>query len=141
MRLLPLLFAAPLLAALTPCLGEEAVPASTEELAWFAGRWATAPADLEGFTTLTPEPIDCAKAVTITIRDGALYRAVTLRDGRQVESGFEVMRFAGNYPWWPLDGGGTAVAKRLDAQSFVLAATSMGKAQWAQGRKHIRCAE
>lgn len=131
-----------LISMLLPALAfADVVNAPIRELQWFAGRWATGPADVPGYKTITPGTPDCSKAVSIRIgADGILHRTVTLRNGSVIDAGFNVKKFGGNYPWWPTGDGPGAVAKRIDENTFVLAATGMmGKADWKNAIKHMRC--
>ncbi|MEC7118465.1 MAG: hypothetical protein VXW65_00980 [Pseudomonadota bacterium] len=124
-------------------MAHAAVPAATSaDIAWFEGSWATAPADVEGYETILPEPPDCQRVVQIErLSPTAIRRVSTLKDGSVHAVDFEVKQFGANFPWWPVhDVGMALVAKRLDDQRFVLASTGeMGRADWNRGLQHIRC--
>lgn len=113
--------------------------ADTQEVAFFIGRWATAPSDQPGFETLAPPP-DCGRAVEIVTDGGSLItRTATLRSGERRSTRFTVKALGGTFPWWPESGAPALVARRLDADSFILARTFSGKADWDQAIKHTRC--
>lgn len=113
--------------------------ASAQESRWFAGKWATGPADVPGFETIA-EPADCKTAVDITTTGPAtIRRTVRLRNGELRSNEFTVKSFNGNFPWWSKDGIGGPVAKRMGADSFILATTRNGKADWPNALKHTRC--
>ena len=125
------LFASPALA--------QAPNATEQEVRWFAGKWAVGPADAPGFETIAGAA-DCASAVTIAVTGSAtIKRTVRLRNGELHASKFTVKSFNGNFPWWNKDGMGGPVAKRTGADSFVLATTRNGKADWPNALKHTRC--
>jgi len=120
-------------------LAAQAPDASPADISFFAGRWATGPADVEGFETIYPKGPDCSKAVEIVKEGGAkIRRIVILRNGVRHEASFTVKRFGVNFPWWT-DAGAAPVARRIDANTFILAATRVGKADWARAIKHTRC--
>jgi hypothetical protein len=124
--------------ALSPAIAE-APDAAAQEVRWFVGKWATGPADVPGFETIAGNP-DCKTAVDISATGPAtIQRTARLRDGTSHTSEFRVKSFNGNFPWWSKDGIGGPVAKRTGADSFVLATTRNGKADWAGARKHTRC--
>ncbi len=114
------------------------IPNATEQDArWFAGKWATGPADAPEFVV---EAADCKAAVEIVPTGPAtIRRTVRLRNAQSRSSEFTVKTFNGNFPWWSKDGIGGPVAKRTGTDSFVLAATRNGKADWSNALKHIRC--
>jgi hypothetical protein len=139
-RAIRIFFAAIMCApAMIQSLAAEVPDASAADVSFFAGRWATGPADVEGFETIHPKGPDCSKAVEIVKEDGAkIRRIVILRDGVRHEATFTVKRFGANFPWWT-DVGPAPVARRIDANTFILAATRVGKADWAGAIKHTRC--
>lgn len=115
--------------------------ASPEDTAWFAGQWATGPADVPGHDTLGPTP-DCSRAVTIRVVKGnVIVRETRLKDGSLHSAEFSVKHFGQNFPWWPTDGGfGGPVAKRTGDDVFLLARTGeMGRADWNNALQHTRC--
>lgn len=116
------------------------VPNATEQdIRWFAGKWATGPADVPGFETIAEAP-DCKAAVEIAATGPAtIRRTVRLRNGELRSNEFTVKSFNGNFPWWSKDGIGGPVAKRTATDSFVLATTRTGKADWPNALKHTRC--
>lgn len=117
----------------------QARDATEQEVHSFAGRWAVSPADASGFETIAGGA-DCAAAVTIaTTGPATIRRTVRLRSGDLRANEFTVKSFAGNFPWWSKDGAGGPVAKLTGADSFVLAPTRNGKADWANALKHSRC--
>lgn len=133
-------------AACASCLGTAApaqvspVPASADDLAFFVGQWATGPAPVEGYETMPTQSPNCARAVRIEAgADKLLVRMVKLRDGQTSAAAFRVMRFAGHYPWWPADGGPAPVARKVDADSFDLGPTQVGRVDWSQAIRHYRC--
>lgn len=128
------------LALLAPLATADVPAASAAELAWFEGRWATGPADVPGHDTIAAEAPDCQRAVSIR-RSGQdrLERSTTLRDGSTHIAEFEIRKFGGNYPWWPVSGQPGPVAKRTGDNVFVLAPTDMGRAQWDRALQHTRC--
>jgi hypothetical protein len=135
-----ILFAAIVCApAMIQPLAAEVPDASAADVSFFAGRWATGPADREGFETIYPKGPDCSKTVEIVKEGGAkIRRIVILRNGVRHEATFTVKRFGVNFPWWT-DAGPAPVARRIDANTFILAATRVGKADWAGAIKHTRC--
>ena len=126
--------------ALSPAIAE--VPDATEqEVRWFVGKWATGPADVPGFETIAGGA-DCKAAIDISARGAAtIQRTVRLRDGALRTNEFRVKSFKGNFPWWSKDGIGGPVAKRTGEDSFILATTRNGKADWSGALKHTRCPE
>ncbi len=116
------------------------VPNATEpEVRWFVGKWAVGAADVPEFGMIAGGG-DCKAAVDIAATGPlTIRRTVRLRNGTLRSSEFTVKSFAGNFPWWSKDGIGGPVAKRIDAESFVLATTRNGKADWTNGLKHTRC--
>jgi hypothetical protein len=133
-------------AACFACLGTAAsvraapVPATAEDLAFFVGQWATGPAPVDGYETISAQSPDCARAVRIEAGpDDRLVRTVMRRDGQDSSAAFRVMRFAGHYPWWPIDGGPGPVAREVDADSFDLAPIGVGRADWTRAIRHYRC--
>lgn len=120
-------------------LAAEARDATAAEAAFFVGRWATGPADVEGFETIYPKGPDCSKSVEIVAEGGAVIRRIViLRNGARHEATFTVRSFGGNYPWWT-DAGPSPVARRIDDKTFVLAPTRVGKADWRNAIKHTKC--
>lgn len=127
--------------ALAPARAAPPAPAAPEEIAFFLGPWATEPAPVEGFETLAATPPDCAQPVRIERGpDDSIMRTARRRGGQESTVAFRVMRFAGNYPWWPVEGGPGPIARRVDADSFDLAPMAMGRADWARAIRHHRCA-
>ncbi len=118
------------------------IPNATEqEVRWFVGKWAVGAADVPGFETIAGAG-DCKAAVDIAVMGPAtIRRVVRLRNGELRFNEFTVKSFSGNFPWWSKDGIGGPVAKRTGADSFVLAATRSGKADWRNALKHTRCPE
>ena len=114
--------------------------ANEAEVAFFIGRWAVGPADAPGFETITGAP-DCARASVDIEHVGAsgVRRVSTLRDGRRQAVEFEIKSFGGNFPFWVKGGAGGPVARRLDADAFLLASVRDGRADWAGALKHVRC--
>jgi hypothetical protein len=113
--------------------------ASEQEARWFTGKWAVGPADVAGFETIAGGG-DCAAAVDIAATGPAtIRRSVRLRNGEISASEFTVKSFNGNFPWWSKDGTAGPVAKRTGADSFVLATTRNGRADWVNALKHTRC--
>lgn len=115
--------------------------ASPEDTAWFAGQWATGPADIPGYETMAAAP-DCSRAVTIhVIRDNVIARETRLRNGSLHRAEFSVKRFGQNFPWWPTDSTASApVARRTGNDVFLLARTGdMGRADWERALQHTRC--
>lgn len=109
-------------------------------MAFFAGRWATGPAPADRFETLSTRTPDCARAVRIEAGpSNEVVRSVTRGDGTKSTARFRVMQFAGNHPWWPVEGGPGPVARKVDADSFDLAPTQVGRADWARAIRHYRC--
>lgn len=116
------------------------VPASEDDLGFFVGQWATGPAPADGYETMSARSPDCARAVRIEAGpDNLLVRTMKLRDGKDSAAAFRVMRFAGNYPWWPADGGPGPVARKVDADTFDLGPTRVGRADWTEAIRHYRC--
>jgi hypothetical protein len=130
------------LAALALSSGAHAAvtDAADADVAFFAGRWAVGPADAPGFDTIHGGP-DCARASVVIERTGgsSLRRISTLRNGARHEVEFDVKSFGGNFPFWMKGGAGGPVARRLDANSFLLATLRDGRADWGGALKHIRC--
>lgn len=115
-------------------------PATSADMAFFAGLWATGQAPVDGYETISAQAPDCARAVQIEAGSGnEVVRSVTQGDGAKSATTFRVMRFAGNYPWWPVDGGPGPVARKVDADSFDLAPIQVGRADWARAIRHYRC--
>ncbi len=129
--------AAFIVAALLPTTAAADTPAATpEEVAFFLGRWATGPAPVEGFETFAAEAPSCERAVEISAAgDGLIAR--TAHGGASAT--FRVMRIAGRFPWWPVDGGPAPVARRAEGETFDLAPTQMGQADWSRAIRHERC--
>lgn len=118
----------------------QAVPASADDVAFFVGDWATGPAPVDGYETIPAAPPDCTLPVRIEAdEDGGIVRTVRRRDGAAHSAAFRVMRFAGNYPWRSDDGGPAPVARKIDEQSFDLAPTMTGRADWSRAIRHQRC--
>lgn len=117
----------------------EVPDAMLQDVRWFVGKWAVGAADMAGFETIAGAP-DCKAAIDIVeIGPASIRRIVRLKSGEVRSNDFTVKSFGGNFPWWSKDGTGGPVAKRIDADSFVLATTRSGKADWANGLKHKRC--
>lgn len=114
--------------------------ATADETAWFAGQWATSPADVPGYETTGSAP-DCSRAVTIrAIKDNVIVRETRLKDGSLHSAEFAVKQIGQNFPWWPTDGGSSSVAKRTGDDVFLLARTGeMGRADWNKALQHTRC--
>ncbi|MFN3892864.1 MAG: hypothetical protein ACK4MV_20900 [Beijerinckiaceae bacterium] len=114
--------------------------ANEAEVDFFIGRWAVGPADAPGFETITGAP-DCARASVVIERAGAsgVRRVSTLRDGGRQAVEFDVKSFGGNFPFWVKGGAGGPVARRLDADAFLLASVRDGRADWTGALKHVRC--
>jgi hypothetical protein len=114
--------------------------ASPEQVRWFAGDWRVGPADVEGLETISGGGT-CSDAAEIRITgQGKLQRTVRRKNGAKTTVEFEVKYFGGNFPWWPVDGHSAVVARKIDANSFVLASTNpVGRADWNNGLKHTRC--
>ncbi len=113
--------------------------AAEQEVRWFVGKWVVGPADVPGFETIAGAA-DCNAAVVIAATGPAtIQRTVRLRNGELRSNEFTVKSFNGNFPWWSKDGIGGPVAKRTGADSFVLATTRNGKADWPNALKHTRC--
>ncbi len=129
-----------LMASLSTAAYANTQDASASEAAWFAGSWATGPADVEGHETIGPKP-DCSRAVSIrVVKDNIIVRETRLKDGSPHSVEFAVKHFGSNFPWWPTDGGPNApVAKRTGDDTFVLARTNMGRADWNNALQHTRC--
>lgn len=122
----------------SPALAE-APNAGEHEVRWFAGKWAVGPADVPGFETIAGAA-DCASAIDIAVTGPAtIKRTAMLRNGTLRSHEFTVKSFNGNFPWWNKDGMGGPVAKRTGADSFMLATTRNGKADWPNALKHTRC--
>ncbi len=115
--------------------------AAEQDVRWFVGKWAVGPADAPGFETIAGGA-DCKAAIDIAATGPAtIRRTVRMRNGALRSSEFTVKSFSGNFPWWSRDGLGGPVAKRTGADSFVLASTRNGKADWPNALKHTRCPE
>ncbi len=134
-----------LLGLILPCMSPLAwanvEAASAEDTAWFAGQWATGPADIPGYETMAAAP-DCSRPVTIhVIRDNVIARETRLRNGSLHRAEFSVKRFGQNFPWWPADSTASApVARRTGNDVFLLARTGdMGRADWDRALQHTRC--
>lgn len=129
-----------LMASLVSVAQANTPDASASETAWFAGNWATGPADVPGFDTIGPAP-DCSRAVTIRVVKGnVIVRETRLRNGSLHSAEFAVKHFGQNFPWWPTDGAPGPVAKRTGDDVFLLARTgNMGKADWDNALQHTRC--
>jgi hypothetical protein len=113
--------------------------ATEQEVRWFTGRWAIGPADAPGFETIA-KGADCTVAVAIAaVGPTTIRRTVRLRSGELHATEFTVKSFNGNFPWWSKDAAGGPVAKLTDTDSFVLATTRNGKADWVNAQKHRRC--
>jgi hypothetical protein len=113
--------------------------ATPQEAAWFSGKWAVGPADVPGFETIAGGG-DCSRAIEIkTTGPVTLQRIVTRRNGERHTAEFTVKSFRGNYPWWPRQGGDAVIAKRIAADTFVLASTRTGRADWDSALQHTRC--
>lgn len=113
--------------------------ASPQDAAWFAGKWAVGHADVPGFETIVGGG-DCSRTVDIkTTGPATLQRIVTRRNGQRHTVEFTVKKFRGNYPWWPKNGKDALVAKKIKNDTFVLASTRIGKADWDRALKHTRC--
>lgn len=133
--------------ALTACflglpLALQAQPAeaTSEQTAWFAGEWTVAPVPVEGFKDIVSAP-----PTTVRIEhtgDARLVRHSPERDVRPAASvAFNVKTFGGNFPWWPVEGGPSVVARRVSDDSFDLASVGpMGKADWSRALRHTRVA-
>lgn len=112
--------------------------AAPQDAAWFAGKWAVGPADKPGFETIAGGG-DCSRAVEIKMTGPVTLQRIVTRGGNRHVADFTVKSFRGNYPWWPRLGGDAAVAKRIAGDTFVLASTRIGKADWDNALKHTRC--
>ncbi len=118
----------------------EVKDANESEVAFFAGKWAVGAADAPGFETIVGGP-DCARASVVIERVGAsgVRRISTLRNGSKHSVEFDVKSFGGNFPFWVKGGAGGPVARRVDANTFLLASLRNGRADWQGALKHIRC--
>lgn len=120
---------------------KEASNASEADVRWFAGRWAVGPADVAGYETITGSA-DCLKAAEIAvIAPGQIRRTVKLRNGEIHAAEFTVKRFGGNFPWWPDGGAAAPVARKSGDDTFLLARTLNGRADWQNALKHTRCSK
>ncbi|MCC6414325.1 MAG: hypothetical protein IT582_00225 [Opitutaceae bacterium] len=112
--------------------------ASAEETAWFTGEWTLTPAPVEGFDDIATATLG---VVTIENPGGAkIVRHTPERKGRPAVSvAFTVKQFGKNFPWWTEDGGANAVARKVDENTFDLAAVGpMGRADWNRALRHTR---
>jgi hypothetical protein len=113
--------------------------ASPQDVAWFAGKWAVGPADVPGFETIAGGG-DCSRVAEIkTTGPLTLQRIVTHRNGERHIAEFTVKSFRGNYPWWPKNGDDGLIARKIAADTFILASTQIGIADWDSALKHTRC--
>jgi len=112
--------------------------AAPQDAAWFAGKWAVGPADRPGFETIVGGG-DCARAVEIRMTGPVALQRIVTRSGKRYVADFTVKSFGGNYPWWPSQDGDAVIAKKVADDTFVLASTRIGKADWDNALKHTRC--
>ena len=111
-----------------------AVPADP---APFVGNWAVAWPETSGVVVNTPDAT-CAAPVVIEILED---NRIVYRSPSGAVAEFEVMSFAGRFPWWS-DQGRNGVAEWIDFEDneFLLAFTELtGGTDWSQAKQYSRC--